>query len=96
MSEKLVKKWLGDEKEHSKEYDDQLKQRKEEEVQELYTTIDKTLKNAFAKSLDDGCKSLAQIHQKILILDYSLFITVNIGLNYFLSLKAGHQILLHG
>lgn len=65
MSEKLVKKWLGDEKEHSKEYDDQLKQRKEEEVQELYTTIDKTLKNAFAKSLDDGCKSLAQIHHNL-------------------------------
>ena len=65
MSEKLVKKWLGEEKEKSKEREEQLKQKKDEELLELQNAIDLTLKNSFNKSLDDGCKFLAQIHHNL-------------------------------
>ena len=63
MSEKLVKKWLGEEK--SKEREEILKQRKNEDILELQRTIDTTLQNAFAKSLDEGCKNLAKIHHNL-------------------------------
>ena len=67
MSEKLVKKWLGDEKETSqdKQKQEYLKQKREEELAELHTAIDLTLKNSFSKSLDEGCKSLAQLHHNL-------------------------------
>ncbi len=65
MSEKLVKKWLGEDKDKSKDREEHLKQRKNEEILELHNTIELTLKSSFAKSLDEGCKSLAQIHHNL-------------------------------
>lgn len=65
MSEKLVKKWLGDEKDVPQEKKEYLKQKREEELAELHSTIDSTLKNSFSKSLDEGCKSLAHLHHNL-------------------------------
>ena len=65
MSEKLVKQWLGEDKEKSKEREEHLKVRKDEELQELNNTIDLTLKNSFTTSLDEGCKRLAQLHHSL-------------------------------
>lgn len=65
MSEKLVKKWLGDDKDKSKDREEHLKQRMDEEIQELHNAIELTLKNSFAVSLDEGCRSLAKIHHDL-------------------------------
>ena len=65
MSEKLVKKWLGEDKDKSKDREEHLKRKKEEELLELHNTMDSTLKNSFSKSLDVGCKALAQLHHNL-------------------------------
>ena len=61
MSEKLVKKWLGEEKEKSKEREEQLKQKKDEELLELQNAIDLTLKNSFRGTFQ---KDLFIFHSK--------------------------------
>lgn len=63
MSDKLVKKWLGEDK--SKGLDGMLKQQAGDELEEIKRTIDTALQKGFAKSLDEGCKSLAQIHHNL-------------------------------
>ena len=63
MSDKLVKKWLGEDK--SKGLDGMLKHREENELEEIKRTIDTALQTGFSKSLDEGCKNLAQIHHNL-------------------------------
>lgn len=63
MSDKLVKKWLGEDK--TKDLDGLLKKNLGDELEEIKRTIDQAVQKGFAKSLDEGCKSLAQIHHNL-------------------------------